>query len=150
MMANPPMVGVPALEKWPAGPSSRICCPILRARNWAMSKAITALTTLPAATRGRPPQLADGLPGHHGIVKRPHLAAYLLGGLVALARDQDHVPRAGRTDGLGDGLGPVRLHHDLAFPGPARHLPDDGHGVLAAGVVGGQEDDVGQAAGHLP
>ena len=34
MIATPPMVGVPRLTRWPAGPSSRISCPKPRSRKY--------------------------------------------------------------------------------------------------------------------
>ena len=51
-MSSPPIVGVPCLTKWPAGPSSRIGCPYSRRRRKRMKRGPAAIeitiATMPA------------------------------------------------------------------------------------------------------
>src|SRR3954471_21684630 len=84
-MMIPPMVGVPALEWWPSGPSSRMFWPNSRSRRNARnfgdrkmqisSEAVPAIRTSPTGQRLRDGLQADaarGLHEHH-VARADHL-----------------------------------------------------------------------------
>ena len=53
-MATPPMVGVPALVRWPLGPSSRMGWPIRMRVNQSMSRRVpTSETAMAMAAANR-------------------------------------------------------------------------------------------------
>src|ERR1700685_3120636 len=127
------MVGVPALTWCMEGPSSRICCPILRRRNHPSSagvpstasqraippESIRLITGSPPAARSPavrspavwswPAQTAGGGQHHLAIVEGDLLVADLDDRLVALPGQQHHVARAGGVEHLLDGPAPVSL-----------------------------------------
>src|SRR5690349_18571210 len=82
-MMMPPIVGVPALEWWPSGPSSRMFWPNSRARRNEMnfgdrkmqmsSEAVPAISTSPTGQRLRDRLQADPARGlHEHDVPRMH------------------------------------------------------------------------------
>src|SRR3954447_25753918 len=73
-------------------------------------------------------------------------AGELLALLVALARDDEHVAGPGHVDRLLDRRAAVGLHLDPAAAS-LEDLPDDGLRGIVAGVVGGDDRDVGALAG---
>ena len=90
--------------------------------------------------------------GDVAVVEGVHRAVDLLAGLVALARDQHDVAGLRQPERHRDGLATVAdLHHPLAADplGTQQHGPTDLGGVLAARVVVGDDEDVGQAGRDL-
>ena len=76
------------------------------------------------------------------------LGPYDLVGLVALARDHDHVARRGVRHGAPDGLGAVVDDGGgVGCVKPGADLGEDPLGVLRARVVVGEDDAVGAALG---
>ncbi len=157
-MVMPPMVGVPALEKWPSGPSSRICWPMPRAWRVRMRIGVPRMAASRAAApaieqcyqRRAPGQLTEDLGGDGAVVEGADVGAHDLGRLVALAGQDDDVAGLRRLQGQGDGGPAVGLDDERL--GPAHAGPDllgDGRGVLAAGVVGGEDGEVGHPGGDL-
>ena len=76
------------------------------------------------------------------------LAAPLLPGLRPLAGDEQHRRALAGQDGPADGLPPVGLDGVVAGD-ILGDLPADGHGVLLAGILLGENDEVGVGPGHL-
>ena len=155
----PPIVGVPAFRVWWAGPSTRICWPIRQRMSQRSSigvpKPATRIETAPADRRGitgPPPRGAS--------------ARQLLGDDVAVVELDRAVRRS-----PGSSRGPCRRRRrrrprradssaaaiawrrsgsttSRAVAVAARaDLLDDRERVLAAGVVGGEHRDVGEARG---
>ncbi len=99
----------------------------------------------PIATGAQPSDRGLRQGGAHRLVirERQHGRADDLPGLVALAGDQQHVALAEQARAGADRLGPVA---DLACAGAAgQDLGADGRGVLAARIVVGDDDVVGEA-----
>src|SRR3954465_9945471 len=115
-MMIPPMVGVPALEWWPSGPSSRMFCPNARSRRNAMnfgdrkmqisSEAVPAIRTSPTGQRLRDRLEADPAGGldEHDVAWSNDLACHRGGlrrvrGAHRLARKGSGHRRRQRTHG---------------------------------------------------
>src|SRR5262249_30077988 len=120
---------------------------------WATVKSITPWRL----SRSRPP--GDIPPGQRrgqflAVVERPSDSLGGLAGFVALARDQDDVAGACPADGMGDGGAPVTDREDLGAitgPGGAGEVCGaDGGWIFAAGMVVGDDDEVGQLCGNAP
>ena len=97
----------------------------------------------------------DGRGQHLSVVERMLRAVYFLTGLVAFTGDEDDIPRAGPLHGGIDGGRTVADLEDVtAFgvgdgPCPVEHRRADRGGVLAAGVVVGDDEQIGSASGDL-
>ena len=81
------------------------------------------------------------------VVEGQDPAGDLLTGLVALAGDQDHVAGLGRGQGRRrwPRPGPVRPPAFERSADAGDHLLDDGVGILGAGIVRGDDGQVGQS-----
>ena len=86
-----------------------------------------------------------------GLVPRDGVVRVQDRGLVALAREQDHVARPGPGEGGRDGRAPVGDGQDVLAPAAARglgaadDLPDDRVAVLAPRVLVGRRSRCGSA-----
>ena len=70
--------------------------------------------------------------------------------LVTLTCQHDHIVGQCIVHGVVNGLDAVGLHHILrAFRHACEDLADDEHGVLRAGIVGGDNGEVGQPCGDF-
>ncbi len=145
-MPMPPMVGVPALAMWTWGPSSLICWPMLclsshRMRNGVDSTATHRATppeVISEITAGRHPPRSpadatgEGRRASRRSSKRTDPPGPVLGGLVALAGDDDDVPGRGRPDGISDG--PARSGSTTSsHPADAMPMPDRIWSMMAPG-----------------
>src|SRR3954454_17588914 len=99
------------------------------------------------ATRSGDQSRTERLAGDGDVVEGDLApAGELLALLVALARDDEHVTGPGHVDRLLDRRAAVDLHLDPAA-GSLEDLADDGLRRLVAGVVGGDDRDVGALTG---
>ena len=92
---------------------------------------------------------AQRLARDDAVVERELHAADLLALLVPLPRDHDDVARLGEPDRAPDRRAPVGLDLDVRA-GALEDLLDDRQRILAARVVGGDDDDVGEVACERP
>ncbi len=173
-MAMPPIVGVPALATWVAGPSSRMYWPISRVRKYRMRKGVERMASqsaMPPETsspstcrqgsgcRSCPAGAQDGrvrpVTGRQrvtrlvGVVEGDPLSPDLLVRLVPFSRQHDHVTRRGGLEGAADRHGALGLddHGRVVTPtrDAAQYLVDDGGRLLVARVVRRHDRHVAQA-----
>ncbi len=112
------------------------------------ARSATAVTSSP-----RPGETGEDVARHLAVVERHGAVAQHLVGLVALARDHHHDPLPAHLQGAGDGVPAVG--DDERVGGPRRRdaapdLLEDRLRGLAAGVVRGEDDDVGEPRRHRP
>ncbi len=106
----------------------------------------TAVTSSP-----RPGEAGEDVARHLAVVERHGAVAQHLVRLVTLARDHHHDPLAAHLEGAGDRVPAVRDHERVGGPrrrDAAADLLEDRLGRLAAGVVRGEDDDVGEPRRH--
>src|SRR5487761_2339710 len=153
-MTTPPIVGVPALAWCVDGPSSRMSWPNERSRRNRIHSGVTRRATRkptdPDSMRlsiASPQQLSHDL----AVVEFHHPILEGLGRLVPLARHDDHVPALGLRQGGADRRAAIHLatHHGARY-GPGHDGVDDHVGVLAAGIVRGDDRPVRARGGDGP
>src|ERR1700691_1798647 len=139
-MTTPPMVGVPALCWWVAGPSSRICWTSERARKYrihsGVSKSAQRNPTPPDSIKLNTTHSPQQFLRYHAIYQWDHELTDRLGRFVALTRDHHHVSRAGALDGQRNGQAPIALAKLPSIrPAPRHHRINDVIWLLRSGVI---------------
>ena len=167
------MVGVPALEKCPAGPSSRICWPMPRARSWLISNGCPQDGDQKSHAAGNQQRLHLA-PTRRVAARRPARvgsARLSASGRPGPRRRRRTARRGSQNPGQSRGLCRRSARRRRPWPSPGRsamararststrgaaapvgaagHLFDDGQRLLIARVVRGDDDHVRQLAGDL-